>query len=50
MLFRSGLIYEKEGDIENAINYFAAAHKSKITGMNTVEREVVDAKYHEYVK
>lgn len=44
-----GLIFEQEGDIETALQYFAAAHKSKITGMNTVEREVVDAKYHEYV-
>lgn len=44
-----GLIYEQEGDYESALNYFSAAHKSKITGMNTIEREVVDAKYNEYM-
>ena len=28
--------------------YFAAAHQSTITGMNTITREQVDAKYNEY--
>ena len=45
-----GLIYESEGDLEHALEYFIAAHKSTITGMNTVERSVIDAKYNEYMQ
>ncbi len=45
-----GLIYEQEGDYERAMDYFVQAHKSKITGMNTVDRETVDAKYNEYME
>lgn len=44
-----GLIYEKAGDLETARDFFIAAHECEITGMNTIEREVIDAKYHEYV-
>ena len=44
-----GLIYEIAGDLETARDFFIAAHECKITGMNTIEREVIDAKYHEYV-
>ena len=45
-----GLIYEMEGDLETALDYFIQAHKSKINGMNTVERATVDAKYNEYME
>ncbi|MBQ7058152.1 MAG: tetratricopeptide repeat protein [Firmicutes bacterium] len=44
-----GLIYEAEGDIETARTYFSGAYNSRITGMNTVSREQVDAKYNEYL-
>ena len=44
-----GLIYEAEGDVENAKLYFSGAHNANITGMNTVSREQVDAKYNEYL-
>ncbi len=43
-----GLIYEKAGDTEAALAYFTAAHNSRITGLNTVTREQVDAKYQQY--
>lgn len=43
-----GLIREKQGDAESARTFFTAAHNSKITGLNTVTREQVDAKYNEY--
>ena len=46
--FHLGLIYESWGDLESAAEYFLAAHQCKITGMNTVSREEVDAKYNEY--
>ncbi|MCI8633538.1 MAG: tetratricopeptide repeat protein [Lachnospiraceae bacterium] len=45
-----GLIYEKAGDPDAALAYFTAAHNSRITGLNTVTREQVDAKYQEYIK
>ena len=45
-----GLIYEQAGDLEAALAYFTAAHNSRITGMNTVTREQVDAKYNEYME
>ena len=44
-----GLIYEQEGDLETALDYFIQAHKSKVTGMNTIEKSVIDAKYNEYM-
>ncbi len=44
-----GLIYEAAGDTNTARDFFTAAHESQITGMNTVSRETIDAKYHEYV-
>lgn len=47
--FYLGMIYEAEGDIEEAKAYFTAAHNARITGMNTVTREEVDAKYQEYL-
>lgn len=43
-----GLIREMQGDLESARTFFTAAHKSRITGLNTVTREQVDAKYEEY--
>lgn len=43
-----GLIYEKAGDTDAARAYFTAAHNSRITGLNTVTREQVDAKYEQY--
>lgn len=43
-----GLIHEKDGDLEGARTFFTAAHNSRITGLNTVTREQVDAKYEEY--
>ena len=43
-----GLIYEEAGDPETARDFFIAAHECEITCMNTIEREVIDAKYHEY--
>ena len=47
--FYLGLIAEQKGDVESARMYFTAAHESKITGINTVTREEVDAKYQEYL-
>ena len=47
--FYLGKIFEAEGDLEQAKMYFTAAHNSTITGMNTVSREEVDAKYMEYL-
>lgn len=44
-----GLIYEQAGDRDTARDFFIAAHESDITGMNTVERETIDAKYQEYI-
>ena len=44
-----GLIYEIVGDYETARDFFIAAHECEITGMNTVERETIDAKYYEYI-
>ena len=44
-----GLLSEENGDIESARSYFTAAHNSTITGINTVTREEVDAKYNEYL-
>ena len=44
-----GLIAEQEGDKEMARTYFAAAYNSKVTGINTVSREQVEAKYHQYM-
>ena len=46
--YHLGLIYEHWGNLEAAAEYFAAAHQSTITGMNTITREQVDAKYNEY--
>lgn len=46
--FYLGLIHEKQGDAEGARTFFTAAHNSKITGLNTVTREQVDAKYEQY--
>ena len=43
-----GLIREMQGDLESARTFFNAAHNSRITGLNTVTREQVDAKYEEY--
>ena len=43
-----GLIREMQGDLESARTFFSAAHNSRITGLNTVTREQVDAKYEEY--
>ena len=43
-----GMIHEKAGDTEGARTFFTAAHNSRITGLNTVTREQVDAKYEEY--
>ncbi len=43
-----GLIREMQGDVESARTFFTAAHNSRITGLNTVTREQVDAKYEEY--
>ncbi|MBQ7063281.1 MAG: tetratricopeptide repeat protein [Firmicutes bacterium] len=46
--YHLGLIYEAWGNTQAAAEFFSAAHKSRITGMNTVTREQVDAKYNEY--
>lgn len=46
--YHLGLIYESWGNQELAAEYFAAAHQCNITGMNTVSREQVDAKYEQY--
>lgn len=43
-----GLVHEAKGELDTAKAYFAAAHKLKITGLNTVTREQVDEKYDTY--
>ncbi|MCF0136195.1 MAG: tetratricopeptide repeat protein [Lachnospiraceae bacterium] len=43
-----GLIAEQKGDADAAADYFTAAHGGTITGLNTITREQVDAKYDEY--
>lgn len=43
-----GMIREMQGDYESARTFFTAAHNSRITGLNTVTREQVDAKYEQY--
>lgn len=47
--FYLGKVYEAKGDIENAKLYYTAAHNCQITGMQTVTREEVDAKYQEFL-
>ena len=47
-LFYLGLIFEKEGYPEKAKGYFSEACFCEISGLNTVTREQVDAKFNEY--
>lgn len=43
-----GLLYEEEGDIDTAKEFFQEAYNSKINGLNTITREEVDTKYNQY--
>lgn len=43
-----GMIYESRENYEEAAQYFLLAHKSPLTGMNTIAPETIEEKYQEY--